>query len=780
MSDYIAPTSRIVILVDKKRVSAFSEPTLLAGWDLQFLEGKLQRAGFLPSEVSFLSLEAGPIETLRLLNESKPNVIVTLDEEPLRFVTGKRSLSKWHLSPLDCLPEFHTRKCIPTFHPDSVKKQWELGFYVERALLRARREFHSVEFTRKPKRFHLNPRLAEVLELLDYAAKQPILALDIETGRGQINTFGVAWSPSDALAVNTLPGNYGAENFTLLWRKIGALCEGPAKKILQNASYENSYLGRYGISLRGIWHDTMVAQKFLYPEFEKGLDNVGRLYTEEPYWKDTGKESATGEGTKRDWANVRDWPKHYLYNALDTSGSFEAALSQREDLQARGKLELFDSYVMQLYVPVCEMNLRGLPVSAEKKAKLEGEARTELDSLRAKLPPTLNPRSPKQKLEFFRAKGYNIPKVRGGETGFFRETVNELSLKKMRLKHPEDSDINTLLGIAKIEKSLSSYLGVEVPPDGFVRYMLGIFGTETGRMTCTTDHLGMGFNAQTIPSYAKKMIEWPAESERVFLQVDLKQAESRFVAYDCADETLIRMLEDPNEDVHSYVAQEICRTLSVNTVGISKEEWKKKWRQLGKKSGHGANYAMAEGTFMESCLKEMNLVLSKTEAKGILEAYHRLFPGIRRGHQWVRETVRRERKLSNPIGLERYFYGRMDDNTFREAYAYRPQSTIPAVTNFLMLALCRKREEGAFSFFFHNQVHDSLVLSCAPGEVPRIANFMLDTSAWHPKIQLRAGRLVIPTEVEFGANLGNLKTYEPKQTQQDNTTKEPQHEESRA
>ena len=246
---------------------------------------------------------------------------------------------------------------------------------------------------------------------------------------------------------------------------------------------------------------------------------------------------------------------------------------------------------------------------------------------------------------------------------------------------------------------------------------------------------------------------------RIFVQIDLKQAESRFVAYDSCDENLIGALEDTARDIHSEVAAEIfqCAVEQVRTEHKSGNSTK---RQLGKKSGHGANYSMKETTFMDSCLKEMNLVLTRKEATNVLEAYHRLFPGIRRWHKRIRDEVARARRLENPLGRVRYFYGRMDDNTFREAYAYRPQSTIPDVTNHLMLHLWNARTEGAADFWFHNQVHDSLQLSVtAETEVERIARICFNTALWHPEIVLPAGRLVIPTSLEFGPGLGELKEY---------------------
>lgn len=248
-------------------------------------------------------------------------------------------------------------------------------------------------------------------------------------------------------------------------------------------------------------------------------------------------------------------------------------------------------------------------------------------------------------------------------------------------------------------------------------------------------------------------------SERIFIQVDLKQAESRFVAYDACDTNLIECLEDPTRDIHSEVAAQIfeCPIEQVLSEKAAGDDSK---RQLGKKSGHGANYGMAATTFMNSCLKELDLVITKDFAAKTLEAYHVLFPQIRPWHQSLRTEVYNTRKLTNPLGRVRYFYGRMDDSTYREAYAYRPQSTVPDVVNHLILKLGDARREGILDFWFHLQVHDSVVVSCNKKYLDRIAKFCLDTSLWHPEIVLKAGRLVIPTSVEYSACLGEMQTYQ--------------------
>jgi DNA polymerase-1 len=144
----------------------------------------------------------------------------------------------------------------------------------------------------------------------------------------------------------------------------------------------------------------------------------------------------------------------------------------------------------------------------------------------------------------------------------------------------------------------------------------------------------------------------------------------------------------------------------------------------------------------------MDMYISEQEARHILKTYEQTFPGVRNRKNNIQKILRQYRKLSTPLGRERYFYGRMDDSTFREAYAYAPQSTIPDITNHLMLKLWEYRD--VFECEFLLQVHDSLLLQVPRGRESEIAEFARDLSIWHPRIMLPGGQLLIPVEVEVG------------------------------
>lgn len=739
------------IIVDERRTHSLDFHDLFSYHQWESLKGKIQRAGFDLDQVKFYLSDD--------LQDLPPNAVcVGLGERPLNKFTGKKEIDKWVLSPLQINGTIY----IPSYDLGRTQKQYELGLYQEMAFLRAydiryKNGFHATE-----ERFLLNPDLDETIAVLQALPGKEELAIDVETGYGQINTVGIAWSESDAIAINVLPERLDDKNFYYLWGLIRDVLEGPSKKIFQNFIYDVSYFSAYGIRVENIHHDTMWAMKFLWPEFKSNLGNVGRFYTMRPYWKDDGRVTDE-EGTKKDWGNIRDWTKHYTYNCRDTTGTLESYHSQREDLAGRSLSKIFDTYLIRLVEPIREMCANGLPVSGEVLRSLQKSTEEEIEALKKSFnekAKDVNPASPKQIQAYLKGLGVSLPKKFDKKKDVSKETVDGAALKKILLKHPDLTELKDLMKIKTLSKALSSYIKFEMKQgESVLRYSLNGCGTETLRWSGSKDPWDRGFNPQTIPrdndEISIKSI-FVAPTGYSFVEIDLKQAESRFVAYDSADSTLIDMLES-GHDVHGHVANEILSSLGKNSAEIGREEFKSTWRQLGKKSGHGANYDMGKRRFVETCFDEMDLTLKESEAEKILEAYHTLFPGIRKWHTDIRRELNLRRKLTVPSGWERYFYGRMDANTFREAYAFRPQHTIPWLTNHLMLHLMdERRNDSHLDFRLCVQVHDSLILLVSDSSVRHLADLAFKTDNWHPEVWLPGGRLRVPAEVKAGKTLNQL------------------------
>jgi uracil-DNA glycosylase family 4 len=715
----------------------------LTGFSGRLLFGELLRAGLqrsrirtelicqtMPQARKFWELpeaeqNAWKADCLDRVRALSPKLIVLLGEEPLRLFTDKQSIDKWHLSVLETT---HGVRTVPLLSPERIVKQYkEIPFLIWGAQRVA-------EEVRNPKplprrNLIVDPTFEEALAYLERCHSAEWLGVDIETGRGQITCCAFSPDPSEAMSIPLLQDRWTKEQYWALWQQIRRVLEGPAKKVFQNGIYDTTYFNRYGIVVRYA-HDTMYCQKFLNPEMPMGLDTQARLFTREPYWKDEAK----------DWGTRQDIRQLWTYNAKDACVMLEIAYAQFVDLKQRNLEAKFKSLVMDLVPAAQDMSWAGLPVDEAERTRLRDEAEAEVAQnlivINAEaerlLGEPINVRSPQQVKKLLKASGMKLGVKKG------KETSDVPSLLALSLKHPKSPILRPLIKVSERNKQVSSYLTYMYDQDGRVRYSLGACNTETGRWNCTLDPWGRGFNVQTIPSDLKG--QFYAE-EGFFFQVDLRQADGRVVAWDSADPKLMEFFRT-GRDVHKYVAS--------NLFSVPEDQITKDQRQLGKKSGHAANYGVGPNTFAKSALVEMDLVMSVGEAQRLLSGYLGLFEGIPGWHRWIEEEVRRTKRLTTPMGRERYFYDRIGPDLFREAYAYRPQSTVLDVINCLV-----KHMHGHVQVLA--QVHDSLLMWVPTEAALREAVARVrDEDAWNPILSLRGGEMRIPVEGEWGKRLSDL------------------------
>ncbi len=749
-------TAKILFISDFLRISDAAENQILAGERRDLLFNSTKRAGIFSEDialacihptvptgghdVSRIPLEQRKIDRERIKQEilkSKANVIVPLGSYALEFLTGLESIDKWHLSILQSTAEFGNRKVVPLLHPaEVISSRYSDMAYISFGCLRLKEEMQTPKNTVPERKFLINPPHAVAMKFLQRCLSAKVLSFDIETGNSIINTVGFAISETEAIAIEVLPYSKDPKEYYELWQMIRAVLESSIPKVCQNFIHETQFLSKYGIYINNIHHDTMWCMKFLHPEFDKGLHNVGRIYTRFPYWKEEGK----------DWNNINNWHEHLTYNCKDTTGTMAAYYGQRKALESRGLDKLFYGFVMQFAEPIREMCTRGLLVNEPTITKLREKARHEADNFMRtidaqtmeRIGRTINPRSPKQLKDALTEFGIKLPTKYDRRTGKHVVTTDKKALIKIRKKYKDEEIIPALIGLSSKNKQLSSYLEFDYDRStNRVRYTLDGCATETGRWAGYTDAWGNGFNPQTVPKSIRDCFH--AESGKLLVQIDLSQAESRYVAYESPEPKLISMLEN-KEDVHRFVAGAIYNKPS-ELIGKNSPE-----RQLGKKSGHSANYGVGPDTFAEACLTEMDLVVTRQEAKHIIDTYFQIFPGIRNRQNNIQKQIRLSKKLSTPFGRERTFYDRIGDGLFREAYAYAPQSTIPDITNCLMLYLFTHCPNVDFLL----QVHDSLLLQVDETKVNELANLAVQYEKWHPKIVLPGGELIIPIDIEVG------------------------------
>jgi DNA polymerase I-like protein with 3'-5' exonuclease and polymerase domains len=162
--------------------------------------------------------------------------------------------------------------------------------------MKARRESAFPSIQRPVRHVLTDPSLDEIADWYRGSGNvenAPLIAVDIETTRGQIDCVGFAVSHSKALCIPFVSPAGGVNYWPTVaeevqaWMWVQKILLSPGKKVLQNGLYDIAFLWRsYGIKVMGAEHDTMLLHHSLQPEALKGLGYLGSIYVDgERAWK---------------------------------------------------------------------------------------------------------------------------------------------------------------------------------------------------------------------------------------------------------------------------------------------------------------------------------------------------------------------------------------------------------------------------------------------------------------------------------------------------------------
>jgi hypothetical protein len=253
-----------------------------------------------------------------------------------------------------------------------------------------------------------------------------------------------------------------------------------------------------------------------------------------------------------------------------------------------------------------------------------------------------------------------------------------------------------------------------------------ISGTETFRLSSTkilsskrknVVHGNWGDNAQNKDKNIRYI--WIPDEGRKFGQFDQAGAEALIVAYECKPGKF-RDLFLYDVKPHTYIAGKIFINRwrldfpyvdEIYLIPIKEIKnhpgWKvladaiaasdnepMRYYYLGKKTVHGGNYDMRGNTMVTVILEETDgaVNISSNEGDRFIQTYHTTFPEIRRDFHLgcVDEATKNQGIIRNLFGFPREFTGHWGDGTFREMFAFKPQSTVGSITN---IALTKIQED---------------------------------------------------------------------------------------
>lgn len=716
-------------------------------------------------------------EEVRQIN---PNCIIAFGNTALTALTGNRGIEKWRGSILTAQSGYP--KVIPTLHPasllhaeaDGKMRSWKDLITIKWDIQRALRESKSRDLNLPYRDLKVARSSLDVYRFFNEYRHSDKVSVDIETYKTIPICVGFAFNKFQALSVPLFniqsPQNSKGivrHEVVNMWQMVAELLRNPKiRKIGQNFKFDEGQLDRClngtfdtKLKVRGFWFDTMLAFRVLYSEMPGSLQYIASVMTDEPYYKDEGKEY-----------NPHKDPldRLLLYNAKDAVVTYEIFEKELEELRERNLEEFFFTRQMPLHQFYSELERRGIRRDAEVAKRLEAKYTEQAKDLEVQLEEmtgiSCNVQSPKQ-----------VSALLFGQLGLpARKGTDEKTLDALARNATKDplkvQVIRNILQTRKVKKTIGTYVKAKPHPDGRLRTGYRII-LETGRTSTsvlkppvTTEPYGVAF--QTITKHSEvgedlreMYIPDPGYS---FIEPDLSQAEARVVASLARDWHLLKMF-DYGVDIHRVTAAWIddipidleeffnCRLVYESRVLADTINCKLKKmiseisRQLGKKFRHAGHYDMGK---REASLQAQ---VSEWKAGKILDKFHQSNPNIRLVfHKEIIEHLQSDnRVLTNPFGRQRQFFNRWGDELFKEAYAQIPQSTVSDHLKFAMLRI----SERAPNLQILQESHDSFLAQAKTDEVEPLLQIIkeeLEVPIDMSQCSLPRDPIVIPCEIKVG------------------------------
>jgi DNA polymerase I-like protein with 3'-5' exonuclease and polymerase domains len=433
---------------------------------------------------------------------------------------------------------------------------------------------------------------------------------------------------------------------------------------------------------------------------------------------------------------------------------------------------------MALLEPVWYMMRRGVKIDKKKKLEFSGEYKSRWDKFQKDLNYVagyeLNVNSSKQVKQFL-YDDVGLPMRRAGG----KPSANEDSLRslmaiahdKMESLSQENAKmrwmrgylgIRLILKIRGLRKRLSSYVDVDIDPDGRMRTTLSVGGTETFRFSSSKTLWDTGCNLQTIPRELRSM--FIADDGYEMAEFDLNRGESWVYAHLSGDPEMMR-IHQTGGDFHAETA---CAISSLFGERVSMDEWEEfyskdpekgyKLRFLGKKSNHAFAYRMgphrAAETVNESA-DDTGITITVGEGKKMREFWLKKYLMIPTWWSNIENELREARTLESPLGRKWTFFDRWGDSLFKEATARVPQSTSVDYLNRGMLKVydemvipCRYGTE------LLHQNHDSILVQYRGEHRDAVMREIMDLMEF--EFNVNGHDITIPVEPQYGPNWQDL------------------------
>ena len=477
-----------------------------------------------------------------------------------------------------------------------------------------------------------------------------------------------------------------------------------------NVKFDRTVLQRYGIGMASHPHDTMLAHYCLDAAARHGMDALARRYLS---YRTIPIEKLIGEKergkTQLSMAALK--PEEILdYAAEDADVTLKLDEVLRPLVAEAGASTALEKSEEPLIKILIGMERAGVKIDVaalkEYGRELDKEILSYAQTIHSYADPGFNPDSPKQLGELLFGKLKLDPlSARRTQTGQY--STDEKTLSKLVGFHPVVQAVLDYRACSKLKSTYVDKLPTLIDADGRVHTTYSQAFTETGRLSSTDPNL------QNIPIRTErgKMIRKAfvsRDDDHVLVSADYSQIELRIMAALSKDEAMLQAFRD-GVDIHRETAS---RVYGVMSAFVTDEQ-----RSKCKMVNFGIIYGISAFGLSQ------RLKVSRKEAASLIEAYFKLYPGVKRYMDEAIQSAREKGYAETILGRRRTLKDINSRNaTIRQA-AERDAMNTPiqgSAADLIKLAMVRVDaaiKAAGLKAQMVLQIHDELVFDVPLAEV---------------------------------------------------------------
>lgn len=444
-------------------------------------------------------------------------------------------------------------------------------------------------------------------------------------------------------------------------------------------------LAREGITLEGLFFDTMLAAYLLNPSKPGyALADIAPEYLGE-----TGQEQAAGQ-------------------AAQIAFVMRLKPVLEKELKEKGLFDLFSNLEIPLAAVLAQMEESGLKIDLGLLAELSQKIEKRLVKLASDIygysGSQFNINSTKQLAEVLFGR-LGLPVVKKTKTG---PSTDEEVLRFLAAKHALPALILEYRQLAKLKNTYIDALPLLVDKnDAKLHTCFNQAGTETGRLSSSNPNLqnipiktdvGRDIRRAVIPSFKGGL----------FLCCDYSQIELRILAHLSQDETLINAFR-AGLDIHQATAALI--------YGVAEDKVDGTMRETAKRVNFGIIYG--QGAFSLS----KDLGITQSEAQDFIDAYFLRYPRVK---EYIDAQIKKAQEqgfVTTLLGRRRYIPEINNKNQAIRQFAQRQAVNTPLqgsasdLIKAAMVKIYRQIKEVHLAAAMVLQVHDELVFDLPQEEL---------------------------------------------------------------